>query len=68
MKIQNTVLLITAVIFTIVLTEMASADIPNDYCYDQDMEGFICFETEKMCETERQIDLLAESKCYIATE
>ncbi len=36
------------------------------YCYDQDMEGYLCFETRKMCEKQQRNDLLEESKCYVA--
>lgn len=42
----------------------AHTDVPADYCYDQDIEGYICFETSKMCEKEQRDDLLAKSKCY----
>ncbi len=47
---------------------MVSAAPPNIYCYDEDMEGFICFETQKECEIERDDDVMAESKCYKSTD
>ena len=42
----------------------AFTDVPNDYCYDQAMEGYVCFENPKMCEREQKDDLLGESECY----
>jgi len=32
--------------------------------YDQDMEGYICFEIRKTCENQQKNDLIAESPCY----
>jgi hypothetical protein len=46
------------------IPDTAHTDIPADYCYDQDMEGYVCFETFRICEKEQNNDLLAESKCY----
>ncbi len=68
MRILNVFLIISTFIGTIVLTGIVSAATPSIYCYDQDMEGFICFETKKVCENEQKNDLLAESKCYNSTE
>jgi hypothetical protein len=50
------------------LTTPVSASISDDYCYDQDLEDSLCYETQKACENERKNDLMAESKCYKATE
>ena len=62
------ILLALTLIFATVLTGIVSADSPNIYCYDEDMEGYICFETQKDCEIERENDVLADSKCYKSTE
>jgi hypothetical protein len=61
-------LLTSVAILTFVLTGIVSADSHNDYCYDEDMEGFICFETLKVCEMEKKDDLTAESLCYESQE
>ena len=68
MTVLNIFLITSAFIFTIVLTGIVSAATPNIYCYDEDMEGFICFETQKECEIERDDDVMAESKCYKSTD
>ncbi|HZA70325.1 MAG TPA: hypothetical protein VE548_11560 [Nitrososphaeraceae archaeon] len=68
MRVQNMILLALTLIFATVLTGIVSADSPNIYCYDEDMEGYICFETQKDCEIERENDVLADSKCYKSTE
>jgi uncharacterized lipoprotein YehR (DUF1307 family) len=46
------------------LPDDAYTDMPGNFCYNQDMEGYICFDTLKMCEREQTEDLLAESECY----
>lgn len=50
------------------LTGIVSAGKPNTHCYDEEMEGYICFETQKVCEIEQKNDSLADSKCYVTTE
>jgi hypothetical protein len=50
------------------LTGTVSASISDDYCFDQDLEDSLCYETKKACEKERKNDLMAESKCYKAIE
>ncbi|HVE37539.1 MAG TPA: hypothetical protein VNA18_05025 [Nitrososphaeraceae archaeon] len=67
MRVPNIVLIISAAIFATVLTGIVSADKPNIHCYDEDMEGYICFETQKICEIEQKNDILADSKCYVTT-
>ena len=68
MRVLNFFLITFAVIFATILTGIVSADKPNIYCYDENMEGFICFETRKVCENEQKNDILADSKCYKSTE
>lgn len=68
MRVLNVFLITSAVIFATVLTGIVSADKPNIYCYDEDMEGYICFETRKVCENEQKNDILADSKCYVTRE
>ena len=68
MRILNLILLASAVIFANMLTGTVSASIPDDYCFDQDLEDSLCYETKKACEKERKNDLMAESKCYKAIE
>jgi hypothetical protein len=68
MRVLNIVLIISTAIFATVLTGIVSADTPNIYCYDEDMEGYICFETQKVCENEQKTDILADSKCYVTRE
>ncbi|HKQ21467.1 MAG TPA: hypothetical protein VJS91_05470 [Nitrososphaeraceae archaeon] len=68
MTVLNILLIISAFIFTIVLTGIVSAAAPNIYCYDEYMEDFICFETQKECESERDDDVMAKSKCYKSTD
>ena len=64
----NVFLITSAVIFATVLTGIVSAATPNIYCYDEDMEGYICFETRNACENERDNDVLTDSKCYKSAE
>ena len=68
MRVLNVFLITSAVIFATVLTGIVSADKPNIYCYDEDMEGYICFETQKVCENEQKNDILSDSKCYVTRE
>ena len=68
MRILNLILLASAVIFANMLTGTVSASISDDYCFDQDLEDSLCYETKKACEKERKNDLMAESKCYKAIE
>jgi len=66
MRVLNIILLASAVIFANMLTTTVSASISDDYCFDQDLEDSLCYETQKKCEIERKNDLMAESKCYKA--
>jgi hypothetical protein len=68
MRVLNLILLVSAVIFANMLTGTVSASLSDDYCYDQDLEDSLCYETQKACEKERKNDLMAESKCYKAIE
>jgi hypothetical protein len=54
-------------VIILAVTGIVSADSNNVYCYDEDMEGFICFETREECEIEQRNDL-AESRCYESEE
>ena len=66
MRVLNAILLASAIIFVNMLTTTVSASISDDYCFDQDLEDSLCYETQKACEKERKNDLMAESKCYKA--
>jgi hypothetical protein len=68
MRVLNLILLAFAVIFSTMLTTPVSASISDDYCFDHDLEDSFCYETKKTCEKEQKNDLMAESKCYKATE
>ena len=68
MRVLNLILLASAVIFANMLSATVSASIFDDYCYDQDLEDSLCYETQKKCEKERKNDLMAESKCYKAVD
>lgn len=63
LSVYNIIWLISVVMCATVITGIVSADTPTLYCYDEDMEGFICFETQDSCEIERENDVLANSKC-----
>jgi hypothetical protein len=52
----------------LIATATVSASISDDYCFDQDLEDSLCYETKKACEKERKNDLMAESKCYKAID
>ncbi|HJU79629.1 MAG TPA: hypothetical protein VJ599_08725 [Nitrososphaeraceae archaeon] len=54
--------------FATVVTGIVSADTPTLYCYDEDMEDFIYFETQDSCEIERENDVMANSKYHEFTE
>jgi len=66
MKVLNTILLASSVIFANMLTATVSASISDDYCFDHELEDSLCYETQKACEIERKNDLMAEGKCYKA--
>ena len=68
MKGLNIILLASVVILSNILIATVSATIPDDYCFDQDLENSFCYETQKACEIERNNDLMAEGKCYEAIE
>ncbi len=48
------------------LTATVSASLSDDYCYDHELEDFLCYETQKACESERKNDLMAEGECFKA--
>jgi hypothetical protein len=55
--------------FTIIFLALAISHVPypgakTDYCYDQDLEGQICFETLKMCEKMQIDDEMADGSCH----
>ena len=52
----------------LLIPDDAYTDVPNLYCYDEDMEGYICFDTLNSCEREQKDDVLAESECYESKE
>ena len=54
---------ITIIGLLLLVVNVGSAGSDGEYCYDQDMEGYICFDTLKKCENEQMDDLLAESSC-----
>jgi len=67
MKCKFALVLFTAMMLVLSVTlgsTYVEADSHNVYCYDEDQEGYICFDTCKMCENEQKNDLTAESKCY----
>jgi hypothetical protein len=41
----------------------AGSENKNHYCYDQDMEGYVCFDRLKECEKEQGNDLMALGPC-----
>lgn len=62
------ILLTTVVILSNILTATISASIPDDHCFDHDLENSFCYETQKQCEMEQKNDLMAEGKCYKAID
>lgn len=66
LKILITILLSTIIVLAFTTSSEVAGSTDNLYCFDEDMEGYICFDTRKACEKEQQNDLLAESKCYIS--
>ena len=68
MRVLCIILLASVAIFANMLTATVSASTSNDYCFDQDLEDSLCYETQKACEKEQKNDLMAESKCYKAIE
>ena len=58
------VILLTALIFFTVMNKHALADSHINYCYAEDVEGYICFDTLKECKNEQKNDQMAESQCY----
>jgi hypothetical protein len=40
------------------------ADSHINYCYAEDVEGYICFNTLKECKNEQKNDQRAEGQCY----
>jgi hypothetical protein len=70
MRLLIVLLITSAFIFSnmLIATATVSASISDDYCFDHDLEDSLCYETQKACENERKNDLMAESKCYKATE
>lgn len=68
MRVLKIIFLASVVIFANMLTSTVSASLSDDYCFDQDLENSLCYETQKACEKERKNDLMAESKCYRAID
>jgi hypothetical protein len=70
MRLLIVLLITSAFIFSnmLIATATVSASISDDYCFDQDLEDSLCYETKKACEKERKNDLMAESKCYKAID
>lgn len=64
LRLLKTILITPAAIFATMLTGVVSADSHNVYCYDEEVEGYICFNTLKECKNEQKNDLTAESQCY----
>jgi hypothetical protein len=62
------ILLTSVVILSNILTVTVSASIPDDHCFDHDLEDSFCYETQKKCEIEGKNDLIAEGKCYRAID
>lgn len=54
----------TAIIFGFMLLPDNAYSDSHEYCYDEDQEGYVCFDTLKMCEKEQKNDWAVESKCY----
>ena len=52
----------------ILISNSAYSDSHNIYCYDEDQEGYICFDTLKKCKNEQKEDVTAESRCYESQE
>jgi hypothetical protein len=48
----------------ILIPDNAYSRSDNIYCYAEDQEGYICFETLKKCVNEQKDDMAAESRCY----
>ena len=51
------------VLGVLLVPDDAYTDINGDYCYNQDMEGYICFETRNACEAEQSSDMMSISQC-----
>jgi len=56
-------------IFIILILPLAISHAPypgakTDYCYDQELEGKLCFENHKMCEKMQSDDQLARGYCH----
>ena len=61
--------LVSISILTFIILALAISYAPypgakTDYCYDQDLEGKLCFETMKMCESIQSDDEMARSSCH----
>jgi hypothetical protein len=61
--------LVSISIFTFIILVLAISYAPypgakTDYCYDQDLEGKLCFETLKMCEKMQSDDKKASGSCH----
>jgi hypothetical protein len=64
---MNLYLLLSIAIITISLVYLNVVDAGSEnkkyFCYDQDMEGYVCFDTLKDCEKEKGNDLMALGPC-----
>jgi hypothetical protein len=58
------VILLTALTFLIITNSHTLADSHINYCYAEDVEGYICFDTLKECKNEQKHDQMAEGRCY----
>ncbi|HJR84714.1 MAG TPA: hypothetical protein VJ772_05025 [Nitrososphaeraceae archaeon] len=57
-------LIITTMILGIAITHYAYSETSTIYCYAEDQEGYICFDTLKKCKNEQKDDETADSRCY----
>ena len=68
LKILITILLPTIIVLAFTAFGDVSGSTNNLYCFDDDMEGYICFDSRRECEKEQMNELLADSKCYKSKE
>jgi hypothetical protein len=55
-------------ILGIAITHYAYSETSTIYCYAEDQEGYICFDTLKKCKNEQKDDETADSRCYKGIE
>jgi hypothetical protein len=61
-------LFITTMILGIAIPHYAYSETNTIYCYAEDQEGYICFDTLTKCKNEQNGDEMADSRCYKDTE